>query len=124
MNSMPMRPCFKSNNHLHAFRTKRAFLLIGSSLLICPVVSSFAQTDPAQFIGRNSSRPQTVSRNQLLAPAKALRALERARKDINQGRLESAQKEIARALDIAPQYGTAKAVQGGIYLETKNYNAA
>ena len=97
---------------------------MGALLLICSVGSSFAQTDPTQFIDRDSSRPQTVSKNQLLAPDKALRAMERARKDIIHGRLESAQKEITRALDIAPHFGVAKALQGAIDLETGNYERA
>ena len=62
-----------------------------------------AQTDLSQVIDRNSSGPQTVSRDLLLAPIKTVRAIQRAHKDVAGGHRESAQKEIAGALDIAPQ---------------------
>jgi tetratricopeptide (TPR) repeat protein len=97
---------------------------MGVLFLICSADSLFSQIDPAQLIDRSRSRPPTVSRNQLLAPGKALRAIERARKDVISGHLESAQKEITRALDIAPHYAAAKAMQGGIDLETGNYDEA
>lgn len=93
-----MRPiktprCSEIRDHLHGFRTKRALLPTGALLLIRSVGSSFDQVDPTQLIDRDSSRSQTVSRNQLLAPGKALRAIKRAQKDIVDGHLESAQKD-------------------------------
>ena len=91
--------CAMIADHIHALRTKTALLPIGAALLIFSTASSFAQIDSTQLIGRGSSGPQTVSRNQLLAPGKAIRAIERARKEIIEGKLDSAQKEIARALD-------------------------
>ncbi len=124
MRSIKTPRCSEKRDHLHAFRTNRVLPPMGALLLICSVGSSFAQIDPAQLINRDSSRPQTVSKNQLLVPDKALRAIERAQKDIVGGHLESAQKEIARALDIAPHFGVAKVLQGAIDLEAENFDGA
>ena len=52
------------------------------------------------------------------------RRVERAYKDIAAGHLDMAQKEIARALEIAPHFGVAKVMQGAIYLETGNDEGA
>jgi len=116
--------CSLIRDHMDASRTKRVLLPLGALLLICSVGSSFGQIDSAQLIDRNLSKPQTVSRNQLLAPGKALRAVKRAYKDIAAGHFEAAQKEIGRALDIAPHYAVAKVMQGAINLENKNYEGA
>jgi tetratricopeptide (TPR) repeat protein len=97
---------------------------MGALLLILSPGSLFAQINPAQLIDRNSTGSQTVSRNQLLAPVKAVRAIERANKHIRDGHLQSAQNEIARALEIAPHFALAKVLMGAIDLETKNYQAA
>ena len=106
------------------YRTRSVLQFTGALLVILSAVSSHAQMVPAQMIDRNSSRPPTVSRNQLLAPGKAQRAIERARKEILGGHFDSAQKEIARALDIAPHFGVAKVLQGAIDVEIENYQAA
>jgi len=111
-------------DHIHALRTKRVLLPMGALLLICSVGPSFGQIDTAQLIDRNSSGSLTISRNQLLAPGKAVRAIQRARKDIVDGHLESAQKEIARALDIAPHFAVAEVMLGAIDLETENRQGA
>ena len=111
-------------DHVQVFRARRILLLAGALLLICPSGSLFAQIDPTQFIDRSSSRPQTVSRNQLLAPDKAVRAVDRAQKDLLGGRVEAAQKEIARALEIAPSFAVAKVLQGALDVETEKYETA
>lgn len=108
-------------DRIFALRATRVLLAMEALLLICSVGCSFAQIDASHLIDRSSSSPQTVSRNQLLAPRKAWRAIERAHKDIVDGHLESAEKEIALALDIAPHFAVAKALQGAIDLETENY---
>jgi tetratricopeptide (TPR) repeat protein len=97
---------------------------MGALLLICSAKTLFAQIDPGLFIDRDPSSLATVSRNQLLAPGKALQAIKRARADVVGGHLESAQKEIARALDIAPHFAVAKVMQGAIDIETEHYEAA
>ncbi len=111
-------------NQTYPRRAMRVLLSMGSFLLILPSGSSFAQINHAQSIERNSSILPTVSMNQLLAPAKALRAVERAHKDIVAGHLESAQKEIARALDIAPHFALAKVMQGAIDVQNGKYEGA
>jgi tetratricopeptide (TPR) repeat protein len=93
-------------------------------LLILSVESLFAQIDPAQFINRSSSGPQTISRNQLLAPGKAWHAIERAQKELVAGHLDMAKTDIARALEISPHFGVAKVMQGAIDLETGNEEGA
>lgn len=107
-----------------SFRTRRLFPTLGAFLLICSAWSSSAQIDPAQLIDRNSSKAPTVSRNQLLAPAKAARAIQRARKDIVDGHIDSAQQEIVRALDIAPHFAVAKVMQGAIDIDRGDFDAA
>jgi tetratricopeptide (TPR) repeat protein len=97
---------------------------MGALLVFFSVSSSFCQVAPSQLVDRSSSGVDTVSRNQLLAPAKAIRAIERAHKDIIGGHLESAEKEIARALDIAPHFGAARAMEGAIDLQNGNFDAA
>ncbi len=113
-----------TRDHVHVSWITKLFLPVTALFLICSVRSSFGQIDPTQLQDRSAPRVHTVSKNQLLTPDKVLRAMERAHKCILEGRLESAQKEITRAIDMAPHYGAAKALQGGMYLETKNYDAA
>ena len=106
------------------FRIKRILLPMGALLLSCSTETLFAQVNPGRLIDRSSSSMATVSKNQLLAPSKALRAINRARADIVDGHLESAQREITRALDIAPHFAVAKVLQGAIDIETEHYEAA
>lgn len=113
-----------ARNDQHVFRSRSILLPAGTLLLICSAGSLFAQMNPGQFTKRNSWGPQTVSKNQLLAPPKAVRAIQRAQKDMGGGHLESAQKEIARALDIAPHFAAAKVLQGAIDIESEHYEAA
>ena len=111
----------KVSDHL---RAKRILLPIGALLLICSACPLSAQIDSALLVDRKSSRAPTVSRNQLLAPAKAVRAIQRARKDILDGHIDSAEQEIGRALDIAPHFAVAKVMQGAIDIETGKYEGA
>jgi hypothetical protein len=75
-----MRPnktahCSVVCDDIMSLRTQRALPPMGASLLILSAGPLFAQIDATQFVARNSSRPQTVSKNQLSAPGKALRAI-------------------------------------------------
>lgn len=110
--------------HVHVSRTIKALLPLAALTVACSVESAFAQIDSTQLVDRGSAGSYLVSRNQLLAPAKALRAAERAQKEFLSGHMDSAQKEITRALDIAPHFGVAKVLQGSVYLDTKNYEGA
>jgi tetratricopeptide (TPR) repeat protein len=85
---------------------------------------SFGQMAPLQMADGSSSRMNTISRNELLAPGKATQAIERARKEILSGHPESAEKEIARALDIAPHFGVAETLRGALDLQGGNLDAA
>jgi tetratricopeptide (TPR) repeat protein len=111
-------------DRISAFRTMRLLLAMRALLFVFWAASAFAQMDPPQFIGRNPSGTQTVSRNQLLAPGKAVRAIQRAQKYIVGGQLQSARKEIAGALDIAPHFAIAEVMQGAIDLKAENYDGA
>ena len=105
-----------------AFRSNRRVpLAMGALLLIFSTGYSYAQIDSGQFI---SSRPQTVSKNQLLAPGKAVHAIERARTEFMEGKIESAQKDIARALEVAPHFAVAEVMLGAIKVNSENYEAA
>lgn len=114
----------RTRDHVHASWFTRLLLPMTAFLLICSVRSSIGQINTTQWPGRSAGKLPTVSKNQLQAPDKALHALERAQKYVLDGQLESAKKEVNRALDIAPHYGAAKAIQGGIYLKAENYDEA
>lgn len=116
--------CCVARDGIRVLQTKRLLGQVGALFLIFMAAPSFAQLDPGQFIDRKSSGPQTVSRNELLAPGKAVRAIERARREMINGQLESAQKDITRALGLAPHLAVAKVLQGAIDVETNNYEAA
>ena len=122
----PIEPIrvLKVVEHIAPFRTWRMLLPMGILLMICSAESLFSQVNPGQLIDRNSSSSATVSKNQLLAPGKALQAIKRARAEVVGGHLDSAQKEIARALEIAPRFAVAKVMQGAIDIETGDYDAA
>jgi len=85
---------------------------------------ALAQTRPTEIPKTNSSTRQYVSVNQLLTPGKAQRAVERARRDFLQGRLDSALKETERALEISPRCATALSIQGAVNLSRYNYTDA
>ena len=86
--------------------------LFGTTVAACSVNSVFAQSDPNQLADRYSLQQRTISKNQMLTPEKALRATDRARKELIDGHLDLAQKQISQALDIAPHCGVALSIQG------------
>ncbi len=107
-----------------SIRTRRLFLPLGALLLICSAETLLSQIDHGQLTGRNSSSLAIVSKNQLLAPEKALRAIKRAQAEISGGHIEQAEKDIARALEIAPHFAVAKVMQGAIDIDRGNFDAA
>jgi len=113
-----------TRNHVHASWITRLLLAATALLLACSIRPLFGQVDLTQLQDQSTPRVSTVSKNQLLAPDKALRAMERARKYVLAQRMELALKEVNRAIDIAPHYGTAKVLLGGIHLYTQNDDAA
>jgi len=62
--------------------------------------------------------------NQLLTPSKALRAARDARNDLIAGRIDRAQKEVTRALDLSPGCALALNIQGAIRLEKRQFEEA
>ena len=92
--------------------------------VVCCAEAVCAQSDALQFANEGAQGQQFVSTNQLLAPRKARQATDRAREDILRGRLDAAQKELSRALDMAPHYAVALAMQGAVNLQTGKIDAA
>ena len=60
----------------------------------------------------------------MLTPTKALRASDRARKQLIHGNIDSAQKQISQALDIAPHCGVALLIQGLIDAQKNHLDEA
>src|SRR5579864_8130631 len=121
---MPVEPTRVSSaaDQAVSFRTRRLFLPLGVLLLICSADTLLSQIDPGQLTDRNSSRLAIVSKNQLLAPEKALRAIKRAQAEISGGHIEPAEKDLARALEIAPHFALAKVMQGAIDIDRGNFD--
>ena len=109
-----------SERPMHRFRSTYLnifeFLMLLSSAEV-----ALAQASLTQIVAAKLPKQYLVSTNQLLTPEKALRATARAHDDLQHGRLAAAQREIARALDIAPHCAVALDVQGGIYVQNGDY---
>jgi tetratricopeptide (TPR) repeat protein len=80
-----------------------------------------SQVASNQIVDPNPRAPQLVSKNQLLTPEKARKAILRARVDLLEGREESAREEIRRALDIFPHCASAHALQGMIEYQDSDF---
>jgi Flp pilus assembly protein TadD len=124
MMSLTIDGCSDRRIPICARRTRKALFIMGALLSILSAASLFAQINSAQLIDRNPSGPSTVSRNQLLAPGKAQRGVERAQKEIIAGHFESAKNELARVLRVAPHYAVAKVLLGAIAVESKDFVGA
>lgn len=95
--------------------------LLGIALFIAFVEFASCQVDPPRFGAQVPLANRfVVSKNQLLTPGKAEKAIDRAREELLRGHLESAQKEIRRALDICPHCALASTIQGLLYLQSNN----
>jgi tetratricopeptide (TPR) repeat protein len=95
-----------------------------AALLVLSIGFASAQLRPADIPEPDSPSQQFVSVNQLLTPAKAQRATERARREFIQGRLDSALRETERALEIYPRCAAALSIQGAVNLSRTNYAEA
>ena len=60
----------------------------------------------------------------MLTPEKALRATDRARKELSHGHLDSAQRKVSQALDIAPHCALALFIQGMIHGQMGHFDQA
>lgn len=83
-----------------------------------------AQSGSYSSLAHDPLSQSTVSTNELLTPRKALHATQRARDYLIAGRVDQAQKEISRALDISPHFALALGIQGTIHLETRHFENA
>ena len=105
-------------------RGKRICHLLSAALLVLAMQPAYSQIDSNSFPVQNSPAQQLVSKNQLLAPEKAQKAMARAREHFLHGHYESAQKEIQRALDTCPHCASALTFQGVLNLQGHNYPEA
>jgi tetratricopeptide (TPR) repeat protein len=83
-----------------------------------------SQVESNQIVDHSFRTQRLVSKNQLLTPEKALKATAHARDDLLRGRVESARKEIQRALNISPHCALALALQGIAQYQDKDYAEA
>lgn len=100
------------------------FLAIASVFLFVPFAEQGVPQASNPIIKESYGTQSLVSRNELLPPAKALKATERARIDLLHGRVEPARREIQRALNIAPHCAVALALQGLVHYQDKDYAEA
>ena len=113
-----------ARNCLLSFQGKRICHLLGAALMVLAMQPAHSQVDSNSFPVQNSPAEQLVSKNQLLAPEKAQKAMARASEHFLHGRYESAQKEIQRALDICPHCASALTFEGVLNLQSHNYPEA
>ena len=102
----------------------RCVCFLGAMILGCSAGQLCAQGGPLRCVNGSTQGQQFVSTNSLLTPRKAQLATDRAREDILHGDLKSAQKELTRALDVAPHYAVALATQGAVSLQAGNIDGA
>jgi Tfp pilus assembly protein PilF len=72
----------------------------------------------------SSSSRATVSVAEMRTPEKARRLVEKARMDMAKGRLDDAQKHVAEALAIAPEYSDALTMRAAMKLQENQMQAA
>lgn len=93
-----------------------------AALFIGAAECAHSQLDSLQL---PASTQAVVSKNQLLIPEKARKALERAQVDFLHGRYESAQERLRRALEIYPHCALAFTFQGILDLQRgKSFEAS
>ena len=93
---------------------------LGTALLIGAVECAYCQVDFVELPTHLSSTQGVISKNQLLIPEKAQKAMDRAQVDFLQGRYESAQRDVQRALEIYPHCALAFTFQGILDLRDGN----
>jgi tetratricopeptide (TPR) repeat protein len=98
--------------------------VLGATLLIGAVEYANCQVDLVELPERLSSTQGVVSKNQLLIPEKAQKAMDHAQVDFLHLRYESAQRDAQRALQIYPHCALAFTFQGILDLRDGNFSAA
>ena len=123
-----MKATYPIGNHRHhvyqGHPTWRALIAILIVSLATLATELFAQDSSSRLLARDLPGQNTVSTNQLLTSDKALHATQHARGHLAAGRVDLAQKEITRALDISPHCALALDIQGAIHLETRQFENA
>ena len=97
--------------------------LVADPVVVAQAPVTVAQIDSTGLVNRSQGQ-QVVSKKQLLIPNKARKAINQAREDFMHGNLASAQKEIARALEIVPDCALALTVQGALELRMGHLDTA
>jgi tetratricopeptide (TPR) repeat protein len=98
--------------------------VLGTALLVGAVKSAYCQVDLGERPAHLSSTQGLVSKNQLLIPEKAQKAIDRAQVDFLHRRYESAQRDVQRALEIYPHCALAFTFQGILDLRDGNVSEA
>jgi tetratricopeptide (TPR) repeat protein len=99
----------------HSFIT--AMILTLFIIALAPFARVFAQES-------SFTTQQTVSVNQLRAPGKARKALDRARQALIHGRLEQAAAQIDRALKVYPNFALAFVTRGSLRIRQNRLEEA
>lgn len=113
--------------HEHYSSRKSAIRLALIAMAIVSITTFATEAFPqagSSFLTTDLPGQNTVSTNQLLTPKKALQAIQNARKHILAGHIDQAQKDVERALEISPHCALALAIQGSIYIETRQFENA
>lgn len=97
--------------------SRRALIAMALVSMASLSTDCLSQGDSSSFVKPDPPSQNTVSTNQLLTPKKALQAVESARNLLLAGRVEQAQMEIARALEISTRCAQALAIRGLIHVE-------
>lgn len=97
---------------------------LGAMLLIGAVECAYCQVALVDRPGRLSATQGVVSKNQLLIPEKARKAMDRAQVDFLHRHDESAQRNVHRALEIYPHCALAFTFQGILDLRNGNLSEA
>jgi len=98
--------------------------VLATLLLGCAVSSAMAQIERPMSLLYPVQGQQSVSKNQLLTPTKALKAAKRAGDEFIRGHFDLAQREVDRALTIAPKCAMALTMQGALDLQKGQDEAA
>ena len=94
--------------------------LLCTALLIGAVGSAYCQVDLVDLPTNPSSTRGVISKNQLLTPEKAHKALDRAQVNFLHQRYEPAQRDVQQALEIYPHCALAFTFQGILDLQDGN----
>ncbi len=98
-------------------RITRMIPFLGAALLVAAAGCANCQADSFSL---SPSAQGIISRNQLLTPEKAQKALDRARSDFLHRHYESAQKDVRQALEVCPHCALALAFEGILDLHAGN----